>query len=298
MTTAGHTSSPTAELAPCLGSILSSIDRWPAPHAAACVVLDTGEGPQLLASRGDLTRPFPLASITKMLTAYAVLIAVEEGIVTLDEPVTIAPAGVTLRHLLAHAAGYRFAGVEPIAGVGQRRVYSNTGIEVAAKWVEQAAAMAFAAYLTEAVLEPLHMNGATLQGSPAHGLTASCHDLAAFASELLTPRLLDASTLAEMTRTQYPELAGIVPGMGQFTPCPWGLGVEIAGHKAPHWMGRSRSEHTFGHFGGAGTMMWVDPRARVSLIALTDHSFDQWAALATSEWARLSDAVVDAVALP
>lgn len=298
MAAADHTSSSAAELAAHLGSLLCALEQWPAAHSCAGAVLDTGQGPQLVATAGDPTRPFRLASITKMLTSYAVLIAVEEGIVTLDEPVSIAPPGATLRHLLAHAAGYPFEGTEPIAAVGQRRIYSNTGIEVAARWVEHASAMPFATYLTEAVLEPLQMRNATFQGSPAHGVTASCQDLAAFATELLSPRLLDATTLAEITHIQYPELAGIVPGMGHFTPCPWGLGMEIAGTKAPHWMGRRRSEHTVGHFGGAGTMMWVDPHARVSLIALTDHSFDQWAAMATAEWARLSDAVIEAVPQP
>lgn len=295
MTEPGHCSSPPADLASTLGSLLSSIDHWPAAHAAACVVRETDQGPQVVASAGDLTHRLRLASITKMLTSYAILIAVEEGIVELDEKVPIAPAGATLRHLLAHAAGYPFEGNEPIAAVGQRRIYSNTGIEVAAQWVETASGVSFATYLTEAVIEPLQMATATFTGSPAHGLTASCLDLAAFATELLQPRLLSVDTVSEIARTQYPELAGIVPGMGQFTPCPWGLGMEIAGHKAPHWMGRNRSEGTFGHFGGAGTMMWVDPRTRVSLIALSDHSFDRWAAMATAEWARLSDAVVSTV---
>ena len=73
-----------------------------------------------------------------------------------------------------------------------------------------------------------------------------------------------------------PSSAGIVPGVGRFDPCPWGLGVEIRGEKSPHWTGRANSPATFGHFGGAGTMMWVDPLADVGVVALTDRPFDEW----------------------
>ena len=80
----------------------------------------------------DLRHPhsFRLASITKMLSSWAILIACEEGTLHLDQPV--AQEGCTLRHLLAHAGGYAFDGSEPIARPGVRRIYSNTGIELAA----------------------------------------------------------------------------------------------------------------------------------------------------------------------
>ena len=45
----------------------------------------------------------PWASVTKLLTGLAALVAVEEGIVDLDEPA--GPPGSTLRHLLSHASG-------------------------------------------------------------------------------------------------------------------------------------------------------------------------------------------------
>ena len=83
--------------------------------------------------------------------------------------------------------------------------------------------------------------------------------------------------------------------MGRFDPCPWGLGVEIAGGKSPHWTGRTNSPATFGHFGGAGTMMWVDPVADVGLVALTDRPFDEWRDEALERWPELSDAVLATV---
>ena len=83
--------------------------------------------------------------------------------------------------------------------------------------------------------------------------------------------------------------------MGRFDPCPWGLGVEIRGRKTPHWTGDANSASTFGHFGGAGTMMWVDPDAGCGLVALTDRSFDDWSIEAMRRWPELSDAVVGEV---
>ena len=80
-----------------------------------------------------------------------------------------------------------------------------------------------------------------------------------FLAELQRPTLLDDDQRRRY-RPQFPDLAGIVPGVGRFDPCPWGLGFEIRGRKSPHWTGRTNSPATFGHFGGAGTMMWVDPR--------------------------------------
>src|SRR5690606_9942879 len=37
------------------------------------------------------------------------------------------------------------------------------------------------------------------------------------------------------------------------------------------------SPRTFGHFGGAGTFLWVDPDAAVACIVLTDREFGDWA---------------------
>jgi CubicO group peptidase (beta-lactamase class C family) len=224
------------------------------------------------------------------MTAWATLVAVEEGIVGLDQPV--GQPGCTLRHLLAHAGGYAFDGDEPIAAPERRRIYSNTGIELAAAAVAEAAAMPFAEYLAAAVFEPLDMTGARLDGSAAHGAWATVDDVARFLTEARRPTLVDPASAADAVRAQWPHLAGIVPGVGRFDPCPWGLGFEIRGDKTPHWTGRSNSASTFGHYGGGGTMMWVDPVADCALVALTDRSFDEWSEQALQAWPALSDAVL------
>lgn len=265
---------------------------WPVDHVAAAVITPNGD----VIAIGDQERRYRLASLTKPMTAWAVLIGVEEGVLDLDEVPPGAQAGCTLRHLLSHAGGYPFEGSSPVEAPGSSRIYSNTGFEIAAGALAKAAGFGFDDYLAEAVFEPLGMSTCTLDGSPAQGVTGSCADVVRFASELLHTRLLAPDTADDARRPQFPELSGIVPGVGRFEPCPWGLGVEIAGSKEPHWTGRVRSAAAVGHFGGAGTMMWADPRAHTALVALTDRPFDQWAAEALRSWAALSDAVLDELA--
>jgi CubicO group peptidase (beta-lactamase class C family) len=270
---------------------LELVDGWPVPHAAAAVVAADGA---VLGREGDTGRTFRLASLSKPLTAWAVLIAVEEGVIGLDDPV--GQPGCTLRHLLAHAGGYSFDGADPITGPGRRRIYSNTGFDLVAEAVEQRADVPFDEYLAEAVLVPLGMRDTALRGSAAHGVDSTVDDVGAFLREVQRPTLLTEQTGADAIQTQYPELAGIVPGVGRFDPCPWGLGFELRGGKSPHWTGRTNAPSTFGHFGGAGTMMWVDPVAGCGLVALTDRPFDDWSIEAMKRWPELSDAVVAEVA--
>jgi CubicO group peptidase (beta-lactamase class C family) len=276
-----------------LAALRGLTERWPVDHVSVAVL---HRGVEQL-RWGDPRRVYRLASLSKPMAAWAALVAVEEGIVTLDGPLrhVDAPPGCTLRHLLAHAGGFGFDGPDPIAGPATRRIYSNTGFDRAALEVERAAAMPFADYLALAVFEPLGMTGAELRGSAAHGVWANVDDVGRFVGELLRPRLLAAATAEDAGRPQWPELAGIVPGVGRFAPCPWGLGLEIVGNKSPHWTGRHNSPRTVGHFGGAGTMMWADPVADVGLVALTDRPFDDWSETALVRWPELSDAVLEQV---
>ncbi len=259
---------------------------WPVDHVSAAVL----RGGQVVVTIGDVDRVQRLASISKPMAAWATLVAVEEGIVELDQPV--GQPGCTLRHLLAHAGGYPFDGADPIARPEATRMYSNTGIELAADAVERASAMAFADYLREALFAPIGMHDSELTGSPAHGVQSTLADTCRFAAEVMRPTLIHADSAAEVERTHYPTLAGIVPGVGRYEQCPWGLGFEVRGTKKPHWTGTTNSPRTFGHFGGSGTMFWIDPDRDLALVALADRDFDQWAATALKVWPELSDAVI------
>ncbi len=265
---------------------LDSTASWPVPTVAAAVVGPGG----VLDTTGDLDHRFRLASISKPIVAWAALIAVEEGIVSLDTP--IGQPGCTLRHLLSHAGGYPLDGPEPIAPPERKRIYSNTGIEVAAAAIATEAGMPFEEYLRLGVFEPLGMTATDLRGSPAHGVWSTAADVIRFLAEVREPVLVSPTTAADAVRTQYPTLGGIVPGVGRFDVSPWGLGFEVRGDKRPHWTGSANSAATFGHFGGSGTMTWLDPDADVGVVALTDRPFDQWAPVALERWPELSDRVL------
>ncbi len=261
---------------------LRQIEKWPARHAAAGVV--GAEGPRALV--GETEREFRWASVTKPVTALAALVAAEEGAIDLDEPA--GPPGSTVRHLLAHASGLPLNDGPSIAPVGKRRIYSNSGFEALAAHVAERAEMPFGVYLAAAVLQPLGL-GAQLLGSPAWGLQGSLADLARFARELLAPTLVAPETLAEATQVAFPGLVGVLPGYGRQDRNDWGLGFELRDEKRPHWTGERNSSRTFGHFGAAGTFLWVDPEAGLALAVLTDEEFGDWAREA---WPRLSDAVL------
>jgi CubicO group peptidase (beta-lactamase class C family) len=239
-----------------------------------------------LGRRGDASRVFRWASVTKPVVALAALVAAEEGTIDLDEPA--GPPGSTMRHLLAHASGLPFDAGAPIAKPGTRRIYSNAGFEVAAERIAANAEMPFAEYLQKAVLNPLGME-AVLRGSPAAGLHGSLDDLVKVTHELLAPTLVVPETFAEATSVQFPGLAGVIPDLGRFDPNDWALGFELKDSKQPHFSGTLTSPHTFGHWGGSGTFVWVDPDSGLALGVLTNLEFGDWAKEA---WPAFSDAVV------
>src|SRR5690242_15167194 len=112
-------------------SALDALADWPVPTVAAAVV-----GPDdTLARHGHQTHTFPLASVTKLLAARAVQVAVEEGVFDLDTPA--GPPGATIRHLLAHTAGYDMTSDKVLAAPGTRRIYSNHGFAVLAEVLER-----------------------------------------------------------------------------------------------------------------------------------------------------------------
>lgn len=273
-------------------AVLSSTGAWPVGAVSVAVIprgADTGETPEVV-WHGDRDRPYALASVTKLLTAYAVLLAVEEGAVELDDPA--GPPGATVRHLLAHASGLPGEGEAPVAAPGARRIYSNRGYDVLGEYVARAVGGTFADYLAEGVLDPLGMTATELAGSPAHGGVSTARDLTRFVAELQQPRVLHASSVAAATTVAFPGLVGVVPGFGRQDPNDWGLGPELHARKLPHWMAAGSSPGTFGHFGQSGTFLWVDPERGVASVCLTDTPFGPWAAAA---WPRFNEALLRAL---
>jgi len=256
---------------------LRQVDGWP------CTNVAVGVAGRAVAVHGDPARRYPWASVTKVATAVAMLVAAEEGVIDLDEPA--GPPGSTFRHLLAHASGLAFDPGPPIGKPGQRRVYSNYGFDVAAALVEERAEMPFSEYFAH-VWEG---TTAELHGSAGSGAEGTLQDLLVVARELLAPSRIAQETLDEARTVQFPGLVGVLPGFGRQEPNDWGLGLELRDAKSPHWTGARNSPRTYGHFGRSGTFLWVDPDAGIALACLTDLAFGDWAADA---WPRLADAVL------
>jgi CubicO group peptidase (beta-lactamase class C family) len=247
----------------------------------------------VLASVGEADLPFMLASVTKPLAALAMLVAVEEEALDLNHPAAedVVP-GATVRHLLSHASGLAPERMMRSFAPAVRRVYSNTGIDLAGDLVTEATGINFSSYFTQALVEPLALTNTSLPGLPSRDGISSVADIARVITELLNPSgLLSRAALADLSSVQYPGLRGVLPGFGQQDPNDWGLGFEIRGHKSPHWTGLRNSPATYGHFGQRGTMFWIDPEANLGLVALADRDFGPWAAEA---WPALSDAVLAA----
>ena len=146
---------------------LELTSEWPVPTVAAAV----SRRGEVLDTIGPTDRAFRIASLGKTLVAWACLVGVEEGIVSLDDPVGPDDGHHrTLRHLLSHAGGYGFDAGDNISAPERRRMYGNFGIEVAADHLATAAAMPFAEYLQLGVLDPLAMRSTEVRGSPAYGI--------------------------------------------------------------------------------------------------------------------------------
>jgi CubicO group peptidase (beta-lactamase class C family) len=261
---------------------LRQIEGWPAAQAAA----GAARAGEVLGTHGAVDVVLPWASVTKLATALAALVALEEGVVDLDEPA--GPATSTVRHLLAHASGLPFDAGAPIARPGERRIYSNAGFVALAEFLTERAEMPFGEYLDAAVLTPLGLR-AELRGDAGSGVAGTLGDVLALGRELLSPSLVAPETLAEATAVQFPGLEGVLPGFGRQSPNDWGLGFELRDGKSPHWTGSANSPATFGHFGRSGTFLWVDPHAGTALACLTDEPFGEWA---KDAWPRLADAVL------
>lgn len=255
---------------------------WPVSNASAGWVRSDHNR----LTSGVSSRPFLLASVTKPLVSIALMVAVEEGSLHLND--LAGPSGSTIAHLMSHASGLGPKG-EILAKPGERRIYSNHGFELLGFALEQATGMTIATYLHEALVLPLGLSATSLQGSPAHGGVSSVDDLLRVADELMTPTLLSPESVKQLTQPYFGELAGVLPGYGKQEPNLWGLGFEVRGDKQPHWTGASNSSSTFGHFGQAGTFFWVDPATGVACVLLTDEPFGQWA---IERWPSFSDEII------
>jgi beta-lactamase class C len=267
---------------------------------------------------------FPVASVTKLATALAVLRLVAVGSLGVNDPLSAhlpqaqaAVEGVTLASLLCHTSGLpndlapalvpyapdlnwgRLAdaclSTPLVRPPGAKVTYSNVGYGLLALVVEQRTGLPFATALTGLVLDPLGIEGylgvepprppARVTGKlgehagtelepfnspfwrslsmPWAGLvTTATGALALVRAYLGQPSdFLPESLRQAATADQTGGLAGGYTGLLEWEPCPWGLGVELLGHKSPHMLPSSLSPLSYGHSGYSGALAWADPQA-------------------------------------
>jgi D-alanyl-D-alanine carboxypeptidase len=136
----------------------------------------------------SLDTSYPLASMTKNFTAAAIMLLVEEGRLSLDEPVIkILPqlpgkwGTVTIRHCLSHTSGLPDALIDginvttvngdrnallqdlakmPIEAAGERSVYNQTGYVLLGMVIERTAGMSYEQFVESRLFKPAGVTGA------------------------------------------------------------------------------------------------------------------------------------------
>ncbi|GAB6859427.1 serine hydrolase domain-containing protein [Microbacterium xylanilyticum] len=240
------------------------------PHTALVGVT----GPeQTLAVQGDPQAVLALASVTKPLTAWGALVAVDRGLVDLDEPA--GPAGATVLNLLDHTSGLPMEGEAPLRPVGERRIYSNAGFDALAAHIADAAGMDFVDWMLREVTLPLGLDRTDVTGRPSAGALASIEDLLIFGREVLRPTLIPAALRDLALTVSHPGLRGIVPGYGSYADNQWGLGFELKGVKSPHWLADTFPPETAGHFGALGSFLFIDRSRDIAAAFLSGVPFGE-----------------------
>ena len=148
--------------------------------------------------------PFRIGSVSKPVTATAVVHAVEHGLLDLETDVNeyldgfeipdFDGAPITLEHLLTHTPGFEnvVGGLyapdaermpslqavvtddppERIFGPGEVTAYSNYGFGLAGHLIAEASGMKFADYVREYVFDPLGMDRSTVRQPPSGDLSS------------------------------------------------------------------------------------------------------------------------------
>jgi CubicO group peptidase (beta-lactamase class C family) len=257
------------------------VDGWPVGSSAMVFGLRDGIV-EVRGEAGDLDERRAWASVSKLAVALAFGVEHDWGLHDFTE--SVGPHGATIADLLSHSSGLGLEKDDPVSPIATRRVYSNYGVDLAVGAVvgERDAAP----WLGQRVFTPLGLTSARLEDRPASGVVGSTRDLATLAVAWLRPDGVAIPTRERMIAPYRPELDGVVPGFGRFTPCPWGLGPELAGQKH-HWMGDWPPE-SFGHFGQSGALVLLNARENLGVVATATQPFGPWA---VDLWPRWTSAV-------
>ena len=224
---------------------LEAVQDWPVDTVAVAVVAADGH---VLGEYGPQEHVFELASVTKLLTAYAALIAVEEGALGLDD--SAGPPESTIRHLLAHASG--------VARTPDRGREGGHAAHLLQRWVRdprrcgRAATGMRSRCISAPACWSARMSSSQLAGSPAAGARSSVADLRRFVVELSNP------DSGERDR------AGATPGVSRTRGCV----ARVTGGRTQMTGGSVTRSVTPKHRTGPGRRAHRRPTATLAAVAL------------------------------
>ena len=194
---------------------------------SGAVLIGRGDAIEVHAAYGTSTAGTPntpdtrfnVGSINKTFTAIAIAQLIQQGRVSLDDPLAKhlpdypnrdAALKITIRDLVTHRSGVaqfmggNFGGgtvAQMVMAVGAepqvfepraRQAYSNGGYIVLGRVVEVVSGQSYAAYVGDHVYRPAGMTAGAPAGNPAGGGFFTTTDLFRFARALRTGKLLDA----------------------------------------------------------------------------------------------------------
>jgi CubicO group peptidase (beta-lactamase class C family) len=293
---------------------------------------------------------FWIASMTKPVTGAAIAKLIEEGKLQVDDPVAKylpefaqlrlpegaegagQPAAITVRHLLTHTAGLseltaeesnsltqlaeltELVATKPLKfAPGAKWVYSQTGINSAARIVEVLSGVSFPEYIQHTFFTPLQMHDTTfyltdeqlprlaknyrrnaegeLEEAPLSilggksptdtnrlplangGLFSTATDYTRFCQMLLAGGSLFGQQVLR------PESVALIAQLHSgdletgFTPGN-GWGLGVCIVRQPQGVTRMLSPGSFGHGGAYGTQAWIDPaRSRIYVLMVQRANF-------------------------
>jgi len=210
-------------------------DQLQVPKLSAAIV----ESGHLVWRNESATTQFPIASVTKTMTAVLVVQLVEQGRLSED---------LKTRQILSHTSD---------GTPGEEYLYNGAIFNSMTSVVEKAGGKPFAELLTDRIFKPLHMSETTAPPATraANGVISTTTDLAKYAIALDGDRLVSAKSKAAMfTPTKSTRGEAL----------PYGLG----------WFSQTYlNERVIWHFGqdtGAGCLFLRMPDRKLTLIILSD----------------------------
>ena len=255
------------------------------------------------------TTPFLIASISKPMTATAVMTLVDRGLLKLDEPASKYLPGldprITLRHLLSHSSGLpdmlpnnialreRHAPLSDFAKAalktpllfapGTKVSYQSMGILLAATMAERITRQPFPQFLEQQVFAPLGMRDSVL----GLGTRLKIADTAQCQVEFADPKggnhwdwnsdywrnLAAPWGGVHSTAADVTKLLRyfMKPSGKPLTPASAAMMVQNqnAGLNQPYGIGWALPPNRFGHGGSTGTQCWADAATGTTFVLLT-----------------------------